>query len=311
MSVKGLLFIDANQYLYLYGTPSGGKLLSLLQEYREHILVTTQIVAEVDRCKVRLTASFLTDHLEKLERNRMAVPVHLLSTADKRVVNLQQHCQDAKKTAREFKELTHELLNQVSQSRDEVSKALADVFSQAVAPNEGELDRARKQKERGNPPGKQNSPLGDQVSWEQLLSRCKDKPQLWIISKDSDYGTVHERKMFLNAALYKELAQIYESEPTVHCFDSLSVGLNHFGKTIGVKQQKLLTREETEQIKKEQESLPPLGWLTSYDDSYPLAMRLQDASRMNDSLASRLSQVMSSDEAISPPATKEADKDGT
>jgi hypothetical protein len=50
----------------------------------------------------------------------------------------------------------------------------------------------------------------------------------------------------------------------------------------GAKAEKLPTAEETEQIKKEQESLPPLSWLINYDDAAPLALRFQDGFIMRD-----------------------------
>ena len=263
MSVKGVLFIDANQYLNLYRIVSGKKLLAALQEQQAHILVTAQVVDEVHRQKVKVTASFLADSVKKLELHSIAVPDHLLSTVDDRVVHIRDQLQKIREkvneTKEEFKKLTHDLLEQVSQSKDEVSKVLAGLFSQAVAPNEGELQRARARKERGNPPGKKSDPLGDELSWEQILSQCQDKPRLWIITKDSDYGTEHEGKIFLNAALYQELARLYQSEPAVFCFDNIADGLKHFADTTGAKAEKLPTPEETEQIKKEQESLPPLG----------------------------------------------------
>ena len=280
MSVKGMLFIDANQYLDLYRMLSGKDLLPALEEQRDYIFVTAQVVDEVHREKVKVAASFLAQ-LKK------------------------------KETKEEIRKLTHDLLEQVSQSRDEVSKALAGVFSQAVAPNEGELQRARARKERGNPPGKKTGPLGDQLSWEQILSQCQDKRRLWIITKDSDYATKHEGKMFLNAALYQELARLYQSPPEVFCFDNIAEGFKHFTDTTPVKAEKLPTSEETEQIKKEQESLPPLGWLTDYDDSALIA--LQGAYSLRDStlLRTALSSQVASEEVFPPPEANEADKDGT
>ena len=266
-----MLFIDANQYLDLYRTVGGEKLLAPLQEQQGHILVTTQVVDEVHRRKVDVTAGFLTAKVNEPKRNTTAVPDLPPRTVDAILVRIRERLQNMRK------KLSHDLLQQVSQSKDEVSKALAGVFSQAVAHTDGELQRARARKERGNPPGKRDDPLGDQLNWEQILSRCQEKPRLWIMTRDSDYGTLHAGKMFLNAALYQDLARLYESEPAVFCFTNILDGLKHFAETTGAKAENLPTPEEAEQIKKEQESLPPLGWLTNYDDSYPLAMRFQNA----------------------------------
>ncbi len=80
--------------------------------------------------------------------------------------------------------------------------------------------------------------------------------------------------MILNAALYKDLVkQMHTAEPEVFCFGDLNDGLKHFVKMNRLKATKLPTPEEAEQIKKEQESLPPLGWLDNYDDANYLAIR--------------------------------------
>ncbi len=318
MTVRDVLFIDANQYLYLYGAFIGKKLLATLQDLRAHILVTPQVVDEVNRNKVEITARFLDDWLKKSELNSISFPYHLLSPADSRVARMRE-LQTLREKLKETKEerivLTHHLLRQVSQSEDEVSKVLAGIFSQVIPPDERELERARARREQGNPPGTQSDPIGDQLNWEQILSHCEDKPRLWIISKDSDYGTGHAGEMFLNAALFRELAQLYEGEPAVFCFDSIGEGLEHFVKMTGAKAENLPTPEETKQIKKEQESLHPHGWLIGYDDLGHISLQIYDAHGMTDSALKTLAWASASEEAIPPPipppATKEADKDGT
>jgi hypothetical protein len=68
VSVGSVLFIDANQYLDLYRTVGGEKLLAPLQEQQGHILVTAQIVDEVHRRKVSVTAGFWPSRLTNLSR---------------------------------------------------------------------------------------------------------------------------------------------------------------------------------------------------------------------------------------------------
>jgi hypothetical protein len=317
VNAKDVLFIDANQYLDLYGMPSGKKLLTSPRQLQGHILVTSQVVDEVTRNKVKVTANFLAQGFKKLELSGVAVPAHLLSDAKDRIAlmsgELAKICGMVDQAKEAYRKLTHDVLEQVSQSRDEMSKGLDDLFLRAVPPNEGELKRAWARKERGNPPGKPDDPLGDELSWEQILSSYKDKPRLWIITKDSDYGAVYAGKMFLNAALYRELAQLYQSEPPVFCFHILADGIAQFARTTGAKEADLPTPEETDQIRKEQESLPPLGWLGGYDDSFQIPIQVQDAFRMMDSVirtSARASQL-NSDEVILPPATKQTDKEKT
>jgi hypothetical protein len=315
VTLNAVIFIDANQYLELYRIVSGKKLLPAVQEQKDNILVTAQVVDEVNRNKVRVAASLLAEEIKKLELSGVAVPAHLLSDEKGRVKLMSNQLENTRKqvkdTREEFKKLTHDVLEQVSQSKDEMSKGLAELFDRAVSPTEDELNRAWKRKEHGNPPGKRDDPLGDELSWEQILSRCKDKPKLWIITKDSDYGTVHADIMFLNAALHQDLALLYRSEPEVFCFDNIDDGLRHFASTTGAKAEKLPTPEEAEEIKKEQEALPPPGWLTSFDDSGQITVRLQDSFRTRD--AARLMAAWgaqgNSEVVIVPPGANGPNKD--
>jgi hypothetical protein len=272
VSTQGLLFIDATQYLDLYVMDSGKRLLAALDEQRAYIFVTAQIVDEVQRRKLNVVKLFLGQQELQL-KSISVVPDHLLGSTEAKVAEIRKQLQGISGSVKDAKQklgqISAELLTSVSNSADEVSKALTAIFSQAVKHSDDELQRARSRKELGNPPGKNNGPLGDQLSWEQLLSRCKEtKLPLWIISKDSDYVTKHDGQLFLNAALYQELAHLYQTEPKIYCFDNLLKGLEHFAATAKVKADKLPTPEETEKIKKEQESLPPLGWLVNDDSGY-------------------------------------------
>ncbi len=59
--VDASLFIDADQYLKLYMADKGKKrLLRILNESREYIFVTAQVVDEVQRNKLSLAERFLS-----------------------------------------------------------------------------------------------------------------------------------------------------------------------------------------------------------------------------------------------------------
>jgi hypothetical protein len=85
-------------------------------------------------------------------------------------------------------------------------------------------------------------------------------------------------------------------------------GLKHFADTTNAKAEKLPTQEETEQIKKEQESLPPLGSLQGYDDSAMIAIRAQQQMRESMMLRAAIESQRTSDEVFLLPAIKDADK---
>src|SRR5262249_15477326 len=117
-------------------------------------------------------------------------------------------------------------------------------------------------------------PLGDQLTWEQLLNHCKGKSKLWIISKDSDFSIKHGGKMFLNPLLYKDLTRIQQNL-AVFCFDAIDEGIRDFVKTTGVTAEKLPTLEESKEIKKELQELPPLDLISSsvYDPAIIAALQ--------------------------------------
>jgi hypothetical protein len=279
LDVKNLIFIDSNLYLDLYRMVSAKSLLAPLRERKNYIFVTTQVVNEVQRQKVSVSGKFLANEVGKLKflanevgklkLNGMAAPDHSVSNINAGLANIVQQLREIREkieaTGEEYKSLIRDLLEQVSQSKDEISSALADIFSGAVEASADELERGRFRRERGSPPGKKADTLGDQLSWEQILSQCQGKPRLWIITNDSDFATKHDGKLFLNAALYEELARVYKSQPEVFCFNNMLDGLRHFADKTGTPAQ-LPTSAETERIKKEQDSLPPLDWLPNYDD---------------------------------------------
>jgi hypothetical protein len=297
-----VLFIDANQYLDLYRMDSGKALLDALEEQRDHIFVTEQVVSEVQRNKLRVAASFLAS--QQLKLDSIAIPNHLLPTTDSRVEEMRKRLREIgdsiKKAKEDFRKLAHDFLAQISRSEDEVSKRLADIFSHAARPTREEFDRAVQRKRVGNPPGKKNDYLGDQINWEQILTKCKANSALWIITKDPDYSTEHGGRMFLNALLSSELVQLFGPKFEVFCFDNVLDAFKHFSETTKVKADKLPTPEQTKEIKKEQESLPPLGWLTGYDDGGFSVIQNTFRSRDSELLRAALGSQIVSEKVIFP-----------
>jgi hypothetical protein len=223
-----------------------------------------------------VAAEFLERVFKKLKAPNLDVPTHLFSATDDRVQRIhgalkKDHVQ-IDIVNEQLMELAHDLLDQITRSEDEVSKALEELFTKATPPTEDELQRARMRKELGNAPGKKNGPLGDQLNWEQILSRCHGKSKLWIITGDGDFATQYGDKMFLNASLYQDLARLSQPPPEVFCFNNIPEGLEHFADITKVRADKLPNQEVIEQIKKERDSLPPFGWSNSMDDANMVAI---------------------------------------
>src|ERR1700722_2886904 len=116
VSPKPVLFIDANQYLDLYRMIRGKQLLAVLEEQKEYIFVTSQVVQEVNRNKVKVTAAFLADQSKKIELSAMAVPDHMLSATDDTVERMGERLrkvrEDVTKLRDDFRKLTRDLLEQ-------------------------------------------------------------------------------------------------------------------------------------------------------------------------------------------------------
>jgi hypothetical protein len=272
-TINALIFIDANLYLPLYGLPQWKKLFNLLKEQKAYIFVSAQIVEEVQRNKLQVVAGLLANQLEHLKQSRgFNLPDYIFKDADAKLCETLRDLRKKQIQTDFMKAATH-ALQRISRSEDEVSKALAGLFHGAATHSPEELQRARDRRERGNAPGKPEDPLGDQLTWEQLLSQCKGKSKLWVISKDMDYYTQLRGEKFLNPLLYHDLVQVMDPDPEVFCFDSIDEGIRDFVRRTGAKAEKLPTIEESKEIEKGLDSLSPLSWLnTSMDDANMVAL---------------------------------------
>jgi|GEM_PF-629541 len=286
--IDAVLLIDANKYLDLYRTDKGRKLLAPLSEQASHIFVTQQIVDEVQRNKLRAVADFLRTKSQGMKLHGINVPDHFSGSASGKNQEILSQMRGINKSVvavnAEIDTHTHEIMTQVAESKDEVSKALAPIFSKAVQATRDEMKRARERKEIGNPPGKANDPLGDEITWEQVLSHFAGKRRLWIISRDGDYGAAFGGGFFLNSFLRDELAKI-TNDPIVHIFEDLVEGLTHFVETTKVDATIKLSPEELTEIETEERSLPPVDSSHSRSSLLQSEFSLADLQRIKEAMA--------------------------
>jgi hypothetical protein len=245
-----LVFVDANQYLRFYGSITAKKYLEILIDKREHILVPAQIVDEVLRNKLNLASTFFGEQFKGDGEKR--IPDHLLGIDDKKLNEYRKTFSSVDQVREELQRIASDILKQISQSSDPISMALAKIFGNSVEASADELRLARERKERGNPPGKRSDPLGDQICWEQLLTRVgRDKPtHIWIITSDQDYSIRGKKSELLNPLLWRDLIKVHGEQLEVHCFQDLTKGLDEFAKSVGVASN-LPSKDEVEQIKKD------------------------------------------------------------
>jgi septum formation inhibitor MinC len=163
--VDALIFIDANQYLDFYQLNRGRKLLDSLMEQQKYIFVTTQVVDEVERNKLEVAERCLTERFEQLKKG-IALPDYLFDVSKDSAARLRKKLNDTSQAIKALRKTVIQTLEQISRSEDRVSKALAGLFSTAIPHTSEEIECATDRKERGNPPGKKENPLGDELTWE-------------------------------------------------------------------------------------------------------------------------------------------------
>lgn len=226
-----MILIDANCYLRFYDTPKLADLLPALTEIRDHIFVSQQISQEVERRKVGLVASYFNEQFKSLiNAARVEFPPFLPATH-----SLAERVHKGNAMAREGRELLsaskqeliRTVLGLVSESKDDISQALAAILNPAAIPTPVQLHRARLRRERGNPPGKKDDPLGDQVTWEQFLEELKEKEDAWIVTNDGDYIIRHGESQILNSFLFREVQEKIRGG-RIFCLSSISTLLPRF-----------------------------------------------------------------------------------
>ena len=177
--MKQVLFIDANIYLRFYDSNSKEfkKLLKSIEEVKDNIFITRQIQNEVARNKLDVFVTSFIGYEKQFGLNKISLPEHLEATTDKELkdwntatIKLVEQTNEQKK---KLKEITEKLIENITSNTDEVSQTLIKIFNTSRLPNVEQTDKARKRKEIGNPPGKNNDPLGLPNILGTILIQCK------------------------------------------------------------------------------------------------------------------------------------------
>lgn len=258
MVKKNIIFIDANIYLRFYDT-SGNKFKSLLQtlvELKENIFITEQICNEVQRNKLSVAINSFLANYKSLGIQKTSLPEHLDNNADEKLKqwndSRQNIIQGERKLKKEYSQIVSSTLQSIMVSEDNVSKVLSTIFTSAQSPSTEEIVAARLRKELGNPPGKTDDSLGDQLTWEQFLTQYSTQ-EIWFITADRDYLTEYSGNYFLNPYLYNELKiKSDNASPKVHFFKSLTEGINDYSVRLGTKIDTLPSNDELEAIRSEE-----------------------------------------------------------
>lgn len=229
-----ILFIDSNIYLRFYDSSNNmfTSLLKTIAELKKYVFITKQIRDEVYRNKLIAAINSFDNNYKSLGLSKTTLPEHLDKNEDKKLTSWNKKrnkiIKEENDLKKEYCDIVSNTLTLIVNSADAVSIELEKIFELAKTPSQEDLEAARLRKEIGNPPGKPKDPLGDQLSWEQLL-RHYDGNEIWIITNDGDYFSQYNGKLYLNPFLYNELTRRGNNKPSkIRLFDSLSKGIEDF-----------------------------------------------------------------------------------
>lgn len=251
-----ILYIDTNIYLRFFdgNRKDLKKLLDTLLKISNNIFITNQIVSEIERNKLPVFKQSINNYTNKLKIETVTLPEHF--TIDLKNVVIEDWNKQRETIRKENEKLTKEIdkifiknIELISKSQDSVSQKLEVIYKKTISATSEEISESKKRKELGNPPGKDSDPLGDQISWEQLLNRASTYNEIWIITNDSDYLTEYKGAIFLNSYLYSELLQ-KNSTLKVNCFTDLLSGLESYAKKS--KLEDLIDKKTAKEIRQEE-----------------------------------------------------------
>lgn len=120
-------------------------------------------------------------------------------------------------------------------------------LAEDIRETERTISLATTRKLKGNPPGKNTDPLGDEIAWELLLEQCIDD-DLVVIAHDGDWKYAEDGNKSLHPFLQKEWEAVAQSKKI-----SLFPSLAPFIESIAPKK---VTKAEVESEKKEGPASP-------------------------------------------------------
>lgn len=197
------LYIDANIYLKFYLGNKLFKMLETLVDNKTNVIVTKQITNEVFRNSVSVNINNLTTTTNALSWNKPSLPYKNASTETSTLIN--SVYEQFKNLRKQIEEDLEKHLTLVSTQKDDVTQKLKELFGGALEPTDAELENAEMLKKFGNPPGKKADPIGDELSWVQVLNKIQSKDKLVIVTNDRDYASVFNKKSYLNSKLHQDL----------------------------------------------------------------------------------------------------------
>ncbi len=240
-SQKTIIFIDSNIYLRFFDSKQSSfkKLLSSVEEIYSYIFITKQIVDEVERNKLSLFQKSFAGYIDQSKLMKVELPDHISYHTD----SLKEWNKERAKLEKlgteqlqKLREVYSFICEEIFFGDDGVSSVLSLIATESQDVPIDILEKARLRKQLGNPPGKMNDPLGDQINWELLVSYVKDNniEDLIIVSADNDYFIKIDNEPVLNNMLYVEIKNA-KIDLNLFCYNTLAEGLTKFNEIRKIK----------------------------------------------------------------------------
>jgi predicted nucleic acid-binding protein len=231
IKLDAFIFIDTNILLDFYRIRRTDVSMKYLEEIEKHkgIIISTSQV-EMEYKKNRQTAILESiGEVKKINNVNLAVPAIIPDA--KAVEMIKKSKKDIDEQQKKLKERIEKILKNPN-LHDPVYKILQKVFSQNSSTN---LNRENKQRFTirrlalkrfmlGYPPRKSgDNSIGDAINWEWII-KCAEttKKHIIIVTRDTDFGAIHENESYLNDWLKQEFRQRISQQRKLILTDKLS-----------------------------------------------------------------------------------------
>lgn len=239
-----LLFVDTNIYLDFYRIRNEVKtpFLSHLEAIKNNLIMTDQV--EMEFKKNRQGAILEGMNVLKAP-GKISVPSVLRQDNASKAID--RNIENIKARIKKLRERYENVLG-TPVRYDKVYQVLQRLFAKKK-----EIDLYRKSEKRydirelahkrfvlGYPPRKKNdTSMGDAINWEWLVYVSKKKnADIWIVSRDSDFGVTINGKGFLNDWLKQEFSDRVNKKRDIVLCTRLSDALKEFNIPVTIEEEK-------------------------------------------------------------------------
>lgn len=241
-AVNSLIFIDTNILLDFYRVRSGGSSLELaylIEEHKDLIITGDQIEMEYKKNRQRVVLEALNAQ-KSPDWAGLSPPAFLVDAQPAKMIAKAR--EEIKTQQAKMKKRIASLLGNPG-TNDAVYRTLQKVFEN-VSPYNLTRDKkvrfeirrlARKRFVLDYPPRKaSDTSIGDAVNWEWMIRCAKESGKgLIMVTRDSDYGAIHEKHFYLNDWLRQEFAErvatrrkIIATERLAEAFKQVSISVS-------------------------------------------------------------------------------------